>query len=84
MSVHQAHPAFEHVLDIIEQAIEAFADIVGHRELLVKVKNIRVFIFLPEFATHNSECNWLRFGFGARVGVLERVVYCCSVTIRSG
>ena len=34
VSIHQAHPVLEHMLDTIEQVTEAAADIANDRELL--------------------------------------------------
>ena len=59
MSIHQAYPVFELMLDTVDQVTEVLADIASHRELLVVVKNMRAVISLPEFVTHNSTCNCL-------------------------
>ena len=68
VSVHQAHPVNELMLDTLEEVTEDVADIVKHLELLEEAKNMRAFPSLPGLATHNSKCNC----FG-RVGMSERV-----------
>ena len=72
VSVHQAHPVYQLMLDTIEEVTEEVADIEKHLDLLGGAKNMRAFTSLPEFATHTSKCN----SFGS-VGMSERVSWYC-------